>query len=360
MRQLNTSSNTWLIYALGGGWGHLNRAIALGRIASRNRPVKILTNTPYCRYIEKFLPETNCQIFAISSTADFETTCTQVQQILRETDYQFLIVDTFPRGLGGELATILPELKTSLRVLIHRDINPEYVKVKNLHRFVADCFDLVLVPGEGVEVPLANLPCVQHTNPWLIRSAWELPIREDVEAILRLNPLDRNSKVVLVLASGTAEELSFYGELTSILSQYWENVAVRCLSWEKPDKCPENLWVFHWPAMECLQVADVVVGSGGYNTIYECQALGIPLVAFAWPRLYDRQRVRVQRLVSSNYEAGLAQSRLVLADSLETAIAAVCSELNLPVSKRCRPSYDFVNGAFSAVFAIESCCNFTK
>jgi len=47
MRQLNTSSNTWLIYALGGGWGHLNRAIALGRIASRNRPVKILTNTPY-------------------------------------------------------------------------------------------------------------------------------------------------------------------------------------------------------------------------------------------------------------------------------------------------------------------------
>ena len=94
--------------------------------------------------------------------------------------------------------------------------------------------------------------------------------------------------------------------------------------------------------------------------LYECQALGIPLVAFAWQRLYDRQRVRVQRLVSSNYEADLAQSRLLLADSLETAIAAVCSQLNLPVSKRCRPGYDFVNGAFSAVFAIELCCNFTK
>jgi hypothetical protein len=68
----------------------------------------------------------------------------------------------------------------------------------------------------------------------------------------------------------------------------------------------------------------------------------------------------VQRLVSSNYEAGLAQSRLVLADSLETAIAAVSRELNLPVSKRSSPGYDFVNGAFSAVFAIELCCNFTK
>jgi hypothetical protein len=72
MRQLNTSSNTWLIYALGGGFGHLNRAIALGRIASRHRHVKILINTPYFPYIEKFLPETNCEFFAISPTADLK------------------------------------------------------------------------------------------------------------------------------------------------------------------------------------------------------------------------------------------------------------------------------------------------
>ena len=357
---MNTSSNTWLIYALGGGLGHLNRAIALGRIASRNRPVKILTNTPYFPYIKKFLPETNCQFFAISPTADFETTCTQIQQILRETDYQCLIVDTFPRGLGGELVAILPELKMGLRVLIHRDINPEYVKVKKLHQFVANCFDLVLIPGEGSEVSLANLPCVEHTNPWLIRSAWELPMRQEVEAILRLNLVDIKSKIVLILASGMAEELSVYGEIASILSQNLPNVIVRCLSVKKPDKCPENLWVFHWPAIECLQVADVVVGGGGYNTIYECQALGVPLVAFAWQRLYDRQRVRVQRLVSTKYEAGLAQSPVILVDSVESAIGAVYTELNLPVSKGCRPGYDLVNGALSAVSAIDSRCNFTK
>lgn len=353
MRQLNTSSNTWLIYALGGGFGHLNRAIALGRIASRHRHVKILINTPYFRYIEKFLPETNCEFLEISPTADFETTCTQVQQIVRETDYQCLIVDTFPRGLGGELVAILPELKISLRVLIHRDINSEYVKVKELHQFVANCFDLVLVPGEGFEVALANLPCVEHTNPWLIRSDWELPKREDLESILRLNPAECNSKIVLILASGMAEELSFYGELTSILSQCLTNVVVRCLSVKRPDKCPENLWVFHWPAMECLQVADVVVGGGGYNTIYECQALGVPLVAFAWQRLYDRQRVRVH-LASAKYEAGLAQSPVVLVDCLESAIAAVGNLLNLPVSKRYHPGYDFVNGALSAVSLINA------
>ena len=359
MRQLNTSSNTWLIYALGGGFGHLNRAIALGRIASRHRHVKILINTPYFPYIEKFLPETNCEFFAISPTADFETTCTEVQKILRDTDYQCLIVDTFPRGLGGELAAILTELKISWRVLIHRDINSEYIKVKKLHRFVADCFDLVLVPGEGFEVAMANLPCVEHTNPWLIRSAWELPVREDVESILRLNLFERNSKILLILASGMAEELSFYGELTSILSQCLTNVVVRCLSVEKPDNCPESLWVFHWPAIECLQVADVVVGGGGYNTIYECQALGVPLVAFAWQRLYDRQRLRVH-LASASYEAGLAQSPVVLVNCLESAIAAVGNLLNLPVSKCCRPGYDFVNGALSAVSAIELCCNFTN
>ena len=39
----------------------------------------------------------------------------------------------------------------------------------------------------------------------------------------------------------------------------------------------------------------MVVGGGGYNTVYECAALGVPLVAFALPRRYDRQARRIER-----------------------------------------------------------------
>nr|WP_268896632.1 glycosyltransferase [Hassalia byssoidea] len=33
--------------------------------------------------------------------------------------------------------------------------------------------------------------------------------------------------------------------------------------------------------MNAIAVADVVVGGAGYNTVYECAALGVPLVAIA-------------------------------------------------------------------------------
>ncbi|WP_157171274.1 hypothetical protein ACF3DV_15435 [Chlorogloeopsis fritschii PCC 9212] len=37
----------------------------------------------------------------------------------------------------------------------------------------------------------------------------------------------------------------------------------------------------------------MVVGGGGYNTVYECAAVGVPLVAFAFKRLHDRQHNKV-------------------------------------------------------------------
>lgn len=37
------------------------------------------------------------------------------------------------------------------------------------------------------------------------------------------------------------------------------------------------------------------ISGAGYNTVFECYALGKPLIAFAWPRQYDRQRHRGQQ-----------------------------------------------------------------
>ena len=46
-------------------------------------------------------------------------TCKEVKNVLLATSYNCLVIDTFPRGLGGELAEILPQLKQIPRVLIH-------------------------------------------------------------------------------------------------------------------------------------------------------------------------------------------------------------------------------------------------
>lgn len=340
---------TWLIYALGGGWGHLTRSLSLGRIAARHHRVKILTNSPYATYLR----DESCDVQVIAPDAGFAATCEQVRDVLLNTQYDCLIVDTFPRGLGGELADILPQLKHIPRILIHRDISPVYIHRFALRSFVAENFDAVIVPGDGEDLPLADLPIVHYTSPWLIRNAEELPDRMKARSLLGLNcdrPGEYNlrvhkqsllarvrEKIILVCAAGQASELSFFGKLSTHLNQAFPDAAVRVLAPICPEGCPPQLWVSHSPGIECLPAADIVVGGAGYNTVYECAAVGVPLVAFAFKRLYDRQNVRALRCAYCVQE-------------IHEAIATVAMLQN-HVSNR---PVDYPNGAVEAVRLIEN------
>ncbi|MEO0376395.1 MAG: hypothetical protein AAF329_17595, partial [Cyanobacteria bacterium P01_A01_bin.17] len=157
--------NTWLIYALGGGWGHLNRAIALGRRAAQQHRVRILTNSPYASWVQGQLQDnvlptaqaSSLELQVLSAQAEQTEISHQVQEQILETEYDCLIVDTFPRGLGGELVSCLPTV-TVPKILIHRALNPDYVAAKNLVSWVAQQYNLVLVPGEKENICFMDLP----------------------------------------------------------------------------------------------------------------------------------------------------------------------------------------------------------
>src|ERR1700753_818341 len=101
----------WGIYAMGGGWGHLTRALALARVAPV--AVRIASNSPYVRLI----PDQS--LFApLAALANCGV----------------LIVDTFPRGIVGELAPCLSQTQAK-KIFIARDIDPEYVQSFALHEF---------------------------------------------------------------------------------------------------------------------------------------------------------------------------------------------------------------------------------
>ena len=320
-----------MIYALGGGWGHLTRALALGRIAALYCSVKIVTNSPYFFYLQDKL-EVGCQVEAISADAGLSATCDRVQEVLQDC-YSCLIVDTFPRGLGGELAEVLPHL-TIPRILIHRDITPSYVRVKSLHSFVLQHFDVVVVPGEGKDLPLADLPIVKHTAPWLIRSATELPDLMQARILLKLPNTSPFASTIVVCAAGRTSELEFFAEVAIALTSNFPTTAVRLLSPRCPRGFPASLWISHWPGIECLRAANIVVGGAGYNLVAECTALGIPLVAFALPRLYDRQEQR-------------ACQRCYWVRSLGEALATVGKLLNCGQTGVPNP-VTYVNGAVEA------------
>lgn len=326
---------TWLIYALGGGWGHLNRAIALGRQAATHHQVRILTNSPYAHWIETQLPQVDFAPSVLQNlslqilpAASFTETRHQVQATLQLPNYDCLIVDTFPRGLGGELVDCFPQLTSIPKVLIHRDIDPAYVQTKQVGRFVERYYDTILIPGEGKDVPFANFPQAIHTAPWLMFNAHELsPV------------IQPDHLTVVVVAAGNLEEMAFWGELMAQLQVTFPAVTCRCLAHTCPPGCSPGNWTQQWPGMPILQQADVVLGGAGYNTVFECQALGKPLITFAWPRQYDRQRHRGQQWAS-------------LVKTTQEAIVVVKSLLQ--ASRHSQESQNYVNGIGDAISIIET------
>jgi hypothetical protein len=331
----------WFIYALGSGWGHLNRALGLAQRAAQQRPVQVLTNSPYARYLwlgqdqSVSMPRSgpgpliaprlgdfafkSCQhgqigglkpngltlstsvwmsvmragrltLHWLPPTQALDAARQAIQALLTSVSYDCLVVDTFPRGLVGELAGLIPRSKPLCRVLIHRDLNPHYVATKGLEAFVTQHYDGVLLPGESA--PLAHLPQTQTTAPWLSRSASELTD----PAVLRAHfKLSSDRPLLLVCATGNPQELAFFGQITEQLVTAFPTVTVRCLAATCPPHCSPEHWLCHWPGLEVLQLAHAVVGGGGYNLVHECTALGIPLVAFAMPRRYDRQARRIRQ-----------------------------------------------------------------
>src|SRR5262249_40497270 len=146
-RQLRTD---WFIYALGGGWGHLTRAAALARRAPAGCEVAIVTNSPYADVVRASLPELRIV------TGD-------PVELVREAKPEWFIVDTFPRGLGGELAPVLGEVPCR-KALNHRDLNPEYVRRYNVVEFVREHYDRVF----AVDAAPPQFSAMR-TAPWLIR-----------------------------------------------------------------------------------------------------------------------------------------------------------------------------------------------
>ncbi|WP_426755795.1 hypothetical protein [Myxococcus sp. Y35] len=302
----------WLVYALGGGMGHLTRASALARAAARRgHSVVLLTNSPFASGLPlEAVLGARVDVLRLSPALGREAVGEVVARCLEDVRPDLFVVDTFPRGLGGELVPLLPAVRAR-KVLIHRDVNPAYVKQYDLARAV-DRFDLLLVPGE--DAPFARHPRAVRTAPWLLLRPGELLPRKQARARLGVQAEDARA-LVAVMGCGTPAEVDEAGAIAARLDGMLGARAV--VRWLVPPgterevpgtRGRRSLAEKHralrapvWPALAVLPGVDVLVGAGGYNTVQEARATGTPFVALARPRLYDRQgmRLRPEELASS-------------------------------------------------------------
>ena len=186
------------------------------------------------------------------------------------------IVDSFPRGLAGELAPMLSRLSMR-KFLVARHMNADYaIKPEVLESLQA--YEHLLLPGEA---SVWQSHC-RHTMtaPWFVRDAAEIPSPSSVRSSLAIDPQKR---VAVFVGTGNPEEVN---ELHALSLRAKERTSLHIV-WLSPTD------VSNWPAMNVLAAADVVVGSAGYNLVWECRALKEPLLCQVRSRLYDEQEKRV-------------------------------------------------------------------
>ncbi len=333
----------WLIYALTEELEPLNRVVALARLAALHRPITVVGSSPYIHCMQRSIESAPITFKAIAPQADLQSIrsyfyCLAVCPAV-------LVVEALPTGLRGELVGMLPLLKATPRILIQRDLPSEDLTGQALE-FVSRYYDLVLVPGQE-EATTLSLPHTRVTAPWYTRSESDSPRSQ---LLLRLDlEEDPLSPTIVVWASGNQPELDWYGSLVTSLKQSFPWVTVRLLSPLLPQTCPLSLWVAHWPEVDCLPAADLVIGGADYSTIYECLAVGLPLITVPWPRQFDQQQLRAERIAQVFGSVSLATSR-------QDVIGQVCQWLDLVMTHHWVPPQPqpFVNGIVEALMLIET------
>jgi len=262
------------VLALGGGTGHLFRAIAFARAAStRGHRTRILTSSPFAERITHALAVGQAEVEVVRD--DVKRMRDRARGWLREKADDAWVVDTFPRGLVGELED-LP--RVCPRILVHRDLTDAYA-LRAETREAARRFDAIVSPGE--EGPLAAALGAVETAPWLIAASTPLLAPPDARRAWGLAATDRRPVVVVATSSHDDHARGLQSLARSLASALTERTAVFGVRLDDDDA--------PLPLAARLGGVDLLVGGAGYHLVHEAHATRTPFVALPAARTYDEQ-----------------------------------------------------------------------
>ena len=286
----------------------MQRSLALGRAAAaRGHTSVILSNSPVWPRVEGLLQIPGVRVEHLEGG---DSLVAEVDLWLSRDDFDVLIVDTLPRGLLGE---VVVRERRAATVFVHRDLKPEYAGRANVQLAVRE-YDLVLCPGERGSF---GHPRLFETEPWVLFDEEDLLDRESARSILGYEG-DRYL-VVVCDATDPSEASGLQRIAADMLRAYPDEVHVLRATLEST-----------WPLMRLHLGIDLIVGAGGYNTVYEARLTGTPLRAIPRARLYDRQERRLRPI-------------------------ELLDDVDLPQVEPRRETVAFTNGAHFAVDCIEDC-----
>lgn len=252
---------TLLIYARGGGIGHVNRAFAIAQVLQNRHGISplLLATSPLIPY--EILA--NAQVMRWP-WQDETLISEHMAPFIRRLAPQALLVDTFEQGPEGELASLeLP------RWVIQRDGE---VPLSSRH---------FLVKPQGVGYVLNTAPQAVASRT-VARDYWQAdPAR---------GPL------VVVAHNGDPQETrSFFEGVSNLLSGTDYQVRFASLL-----PCLKPVWREQWcspyPLAQWYAGVDLLIGGGGYNLVAEAQCYGVRGLFYGFERPVDQQWDRIASL----------------------------------------------------------------
>lgn len=275
-------------YALGGGLGHVNRALAVLRHFRPLVPdvgLLLLMSAPYVHLaVEAGVPAVRLPGAAEALTFPKGVTGQLATGILRQLEpLDLLVVDTFADGLHLELT---PEVlaSASRRVLIYREggvvpgASPGWSH-----------YDTIVAP-----YVVSPHPDAEAIGVIVSRSPGEVYTRAEARHLLGV---EGDRPLVMAMHAGDpGEVLAFFGQVRAASAHLKLPHDLRLLT---PLPLPGQPWpeVRHlYPASEVLSAADLVLAGAGYNTHAELHLFGKRALFRPFDRSHDVQAARLDPL----------------------------------------------------------------
>ena len=287
-----TVTHSFLHYALGGGLGHLVRQLAIAnsiqkQVAGKSQSTIVTTSefAPTVAQLVAHQAHDHIQFELLSPTCLPTEAERLLTNLIDSKRTACLIVDVFPRGLGGELVNCFSKQPNIPKILVARNLPPAYLRQFQVESFVRNNYQRVF--RIEPEAPFENLPQSQLTCPVLFQSA---PINSSPATT------QDDERRVLVIGSGTHAECQELRRLADDLNSIASSKIV-------DDTAPQFKFYFHgptlagtnqfhWPPGSQLAGFDLIIGNAGYNLFWETRLIQVPAILFAQPRKYDNQKTR--------------------------------------------------------------------
>jgi hypothetical protein len=283
------------LYAMGGGHGHVMRALAIARALPPHVERLLLVPERLQSTVSRYQP---C---ASPPSTEREPLAAWCADVLAEMKPQVLVVDVFPRGVLGELWPALPHLAPH-RLLVTRRVDARYYAAAGVHEALPH-YDRILC----TEAQSFGQRHEQRVPPVVLCE------REDMlEPEAAREALGLTGPVAPLMGIGNGDA-GFEADLETALAA-----------------CGRPYVMFGWtrgrhefPAARYFRGAACAVSAAGYQSGWELMHAGTPAVLLAQQRKLDDQLWRA---------GALASEQCVVVDSFEAVPAAVDRLLSGPTA----------------------------